>query len=1055
MNLSRPFIQRPVATTLLTLALLLVGLAAWRQLPVSPLPQVDFPTIVVSANFPGANPETMAATVATPLERALGTIAGLTEITSSSSLGSTRVVLQFDLNRDINGAAREVQAAIRAAMPGLPSGMPNPPTYRKINPADAPIMILALTSETLTPGQMYDAAATVLAQKLSQVEGVGQANVGGSSLPAVRVDLNPVILNKLEVNSEQVRAAIVSTNSNRPKGALWDGERQWQIHANDRARTAADYRDLVVTWRNGAPVRLRDLGEVIDSVQDLRNSGSANGKPAVLITINRQPGANIVGTVERVTALLPQLREQIPTAIDLDIMLDRTPTIRASLHEMERTLMIAIGLVILVVFLFLRSARATLIPVVAVPVSLVSTFAVMYVCGYSLNNLSLMALIVATGFVVDDAIVVLENIMRHIEEGMAPKLAALRGAREVGFTVLAMSVALIAAFIPILLMGGVVGRLFREFAVTMVAAVTVSLVVSLTMTPMMCAYLMKRLPRDAHGKVRRGWLARAGEAMFNGVRAVYAWTLTGALRVGWLVLILLGGVIAYNVHLYNTIPKGFFPIQDTGRLVGFVRADQGTSFQAMQRKLARFVNIVRQDPAVENVTAFTGGGARNSGSMFVSLKPLAERGVSAEQVIARLRARTLREAGALLFLNPVQDLRIGGRQANAEYQFTLQSDDLDALRLWEPRIRLAMADIPGLLDVNTDEQDRGTQTTLTINRDAAARLGVNMRNIGTTLNNYFGQRPVSTIYNPLNQYRVVLEAAPRFWQSPEALRNVYVSVAGGDQIALTSFAEITTTNTPLSVSHQGQFAASTISFNLAEGMALSEATQQVQDTLARMGVPTTVQGRFQGTVNAFERAMSNQPLLILVALLTLYIILGILYESLIHPITIISTLPSAGIGALLALQYTETQFSLIAMIAIILLIGIVMKNAIMMIDFALVAQRERALDAFDAIREACILRFRPIIMTTLAALFGALPLALSPGEGAELRQPLGIAIVGGLLVSQVLTLYTTPVVYLYLDRLRAFFQRGRGARGEHPEPGGAGAARSANDRSVGLSGVSS
>ncbi len=1034
MNISRPFIERPVATTLLTLALALIGAVAFQLLPVSPLPQVDYPTVSVTASLPGASPETMAATVATPLERALGAIAGVSEITSSSALGSTRVTLQFSLERDIDGAARDVQAALNAVRPNLPSGMPSPPTYRKVNPADAPIMILSLTSDTLSQGQMYDAAATVLAQRLSQVDGVGQAGIGGGSLPAVRVELDPQKLNALGVSSETVRTAIAATNSTRPKGNVSDAERQWQIYANDQARTAAEYRPLIVAWSKGAPVRLSDVAEVIDSVQDLRNAGSANGKPAVLITINRQPGANIVDTVDRVTALLPQLRAQIPVAINLDVVLDRTPTIRASLREVERTLFIAIGLVILVVFLFLRNARAILIPVVAVPVSLVATFAVMYVCGYSLDNLSLMALTVATGFVVDDAIVVLENITRHVEAGLSPREAALKGAREVGFTVLSMSLSLVAVFLPILLMGGIVGRLFREFSVTLAAAVLISLVVSVTTTPMMCALLLKA--RDQQRPPGR--VGRMAEAAWNGIARAYDRSLGWVLGHGWLVMLVLLGAIGLNVYLYIIVPKGFFPQQDTGRLVGFVRADQGISFQAMRGKITRFIDIVRADPAVENVTGFTGGGQRNTGSMFVTLKPLAERKDSADQIIARLRVKMLREPGAALFLQSVQDIRVGGRQANAQYQFTLQSDDIEELRRWEPRIRLALADLPELADVNTDEQSRGMQTSLTVNRDAATRLGVNMRNVDTTLGNLFGQRQVSTIYNPLNQYRVVMEAAPQYWQNPETLNDVFVINNVGETVPLSAFASYAMTNTPLSVNHQGQFAATTVSFNLPEGMVLSDAVRAVDLAMARIGVPSSIFGRFQGTAGAFQTALANQPVLILAALFAVYIVLGILYESLVHPLTILSTLPSAGIGALLALLASKTEFSIIAMIGIILLIGIVKKNAIMMIDFALDATRTRGLNAHDAIREACRLRFRPIMMTTAAALLGAVPLALGSGDGAELRAPLGISIVGGLILSQLLTLYTTPVVYLYLDRFRVRAgQPWRRAASASPAPGDA------------------
>jgi len=1026
-NVSAPFVARPVATTLLTLAAVLAGAVAFRTLPVSPLPQVDFPTISVFASLPGASPETMAATVATPLERSLGVIAGVTEMTSSSGLGSTRVVLQFDLSRDIDGAARDVQAAINAARNLLPSGLPSNPTYRKVNPADAPIMILALTSDTMTQGQMYDAASTILAQKLSQVDGIGQVTVGGSSLPAVRVELNPNALSKYGIGLEDVRTAIVATNANRPKGDVEDGDRHWQIRANDQARKAAEYLPLVVAYRNGAPVRLSDVADVQDSVQDLRNAGSANGKRSVLLILYRQPNANIIETVDRVKALLPVLRASIPSAINLDLVLDRTPTIRGSLRDVERTLMLAVLLVVLVVFLFLRSWRATLIPAVAVPVSLVGTFGVMYLCRYSLNNLSLMALIVATGFVVDDAIVVLENVQRRIERGEAPRAAALAGAKDVGFTVLSMSLSLIAVFIPILLMGGIVGRLFREFAVVLSVAILISLVVSLTTTPMMCALLLK-----AESERRPGRLSRLSEAGFNLMRRGYERTLAWALRYKPLTLLALALAVALNVFLYVIVPKGFFPQQDTGRLIGGIQADQGISFQAMQGKLNDFINIVRADPAVVNVVGFSGGGGgRNSGFMFVTLKPLAERRLSADRVVARLRGELANVPGASLFLVPVQDIRVGGRQANAQYQFTLLADELEDLRKWEAPVRAALSNLPELVDVNTDQQDKGLQTSLVIDRDAAARLGVTTRMIDATLNDAFGQRIVSTIYHPLNQYRVVMEAAPEYWQSPEALRGVYVTAtatatagAGGTPpalVPLSAFSRYEATNTPLSVQHQGQFAAATISFNLPPGGSLSAATDAVAAAMDRIGVPNSVRGSFQGTARAFQATLDSQPWLILAALVAIYLVLGMLYESLVHPVTILSTLPSAGVGAILALMAAGSELNIISLIGVILLIGIVKKNAIMMIDYAIDSQRRRGLAPDRAIFEACLVRFRPIMMTTLAALLAAVPLAIGFGEGAELRRPLGISIVGGLIVSQLLTLYTTPVVYLYLDGLRSLF----------------------------------
>jgi len=1032
MNLSAPFIRRPVATTLLTLAIVLAGIVAFRLLPVSPLPQVDFPTISVQASLPGASPETMAATVATPLERSLGRIAGITEMTSNSTLGNSRVTLQFDLNRDIDGAAREVQAAINAARSLLPTGLPNNPTYRKVNPAESPIMILALTSDTLSRGQMYDAASTILAQKLAQVKGIGQVSVGGSSLPAVRVELNPASLYKYGIGLEDVRIAIAATNANRPKGAIEQGERYWQISANDQAKRAADYMPLVIAYRNGAGVRLSEVADVVDSVQDLRNAGSSNGRPSVLVILNRQPGANIIETVDRVNTLLPQLRASIPAAINLETVMDRTPTIRASLREVERTLMISVGLVILVVFLFLRNARAAAIPSIVVPVSLIGTFGAMYLCGYSLNNLSLMALTVATGFVVDDAIVVLENISRRIEDGLTPMQAALLGAREVGFTVLSMSLSLIAVFIPILLMGGIVGRLFREFAVVLSVAILISLVVSVTATPMMCSRLLKRRASRDSSKVTQV-SGRAFERLLAGYERSLKW----ALRHGPLMAVVLLATVCLNVYLYIIVPKGFFPEQDTGRMIGSIQADQSISFQAMQKKLTDYIAIVRTDPAVENVVAFTGGGQRNSGFMFVTLKPVRERKASVGEVIARLRPRLAREPGASLFLRPVQDIRIGGRAANAQYQFTLRADELEELRAWEPRVRQALSQLPELADVNTDQQDKGLQTMLIVDRDASARLGVTQRTIDATLNDAFGQRLVSTIYNPLNQYRVVMEAAPVYWQSPEALKDVYVSAKDGTQVPLAAISHYEPTETRLAVNHQSQFAASTISFNLTLGSSLSDARQAVQAAMDRIGVPTSIHGSFQGTARAFEASLKSQPWLILTALLTVYIVLGMLYESYVHPITILSTLPSAGVGAILALLLFKTEFSIMALIGVILLIGIVKKNAIMMIDFALDAERREGLAPEQAIYRACMLRFRPIMMTTMAALLGAIPLAIGAGEGAEMRRPLGIAIVGGLIVSQMLTLYTTPVVYLYLDRFRLwcirFFRHG-GDRNMTPHP---------------------
>ena len=1026
MNITEPFVRRPVATTLLSIGVALAGAVAFGLLPVSPLPQVDFPTVSVSASLPGASPEVMAATVATPLERAMGRIAGVTELTSSSSLGNSRVTIQFDLSRNIDAAAREVQAAIQAARGSLPTSLPNNPTYRKVNPADAPVMIVALTSERYNRGELYDIASTNLAQRISQLKGVGQVSVGGGSLPAVRVELNPTLLNKLSIGFDDVRTAITSTNANRPKGFLDDGERSWQVQANDQAKKAVEYKPIIVAWRNGSPVRLGDLGEIVDSVQDIRNYGMANGKPAVLMIINRQPDANIIEVVDAISALLPQLQASIPAGVDLRVMMERTSTIRASLRDVERTLLISVALVVLVVYLFLRDWRATLIPAIAIPISLVGTFAAMYLMGFSLNNLSLMALIIATGFVVDDAIVVLENVSRHVEEGMAPFKAALQGAREVAFTVVSMSVSLVAVFIPILFMGGIIGRLFREFAVTLSVAIGISLLVSLTTTPMMCSRLLRRAADRKPGRV-----ARWSEAAFERMHRDYEKSLDWALRLPLLMVLVFFATIGLSVYMYIQIPKGFFPQQDTGRLIGFVRADQSISFQAMRQKLDRLAAIVMADPAVENVTAFTGGGQRNSAQMFIALKPLKERG-SLDQVLARMRPALSKEPGANLFLNPIQDLRGGGRQSEASNQFTLRSDDLNQLRLWAPKLEAALRDVGELTDVTSDQQDRGLQMSLVIDRPTAARLGITPRAIDSALNLAFGQAQVSTIYQDRNQYRVVMEAAPEWWQSPQTLEQIFVLSPSKGQVPLSQIARYEPTLAPLSVNHQGQFAAATISFNLSPGVSLSQASELIRDTMSRIGVPSTLYASFEGTAKLFQQGLDNQPWLILAALVTVYIVLGMLYESVVHPITILSTLPSAGLGALLALRLFNTEFTLIALIGVILLIGIVKKNAIMMIDFALQRERDSDCDSRTAIRDAALLRFRPIMMTTLAAMLGAIPLASGSGDGAELRRPLGIAIVGGLLVSQLLTLYTTPVVYLYLDRFRLWTRRQLGLHSAGP-----------------------
>jgi len=1084
MDPSTPFIRRPVATTLLTFGLAAAGAVAFFKLPVSPLPQVDFPTISVQATLPGASPEDVATTVASPLERHLGQIADVTEMTSSSTVGSTRITLQFGLNRDINGAARDVQAAINAARADLPTSLRTNPTYRKVNPADAPILILTLTSDTTTRGDLYDAASTVLAQKLSQVEGIGEVVVGGSSLPAVRVDLIPQALYKYGIGLEDVRAALSSANAHSPKGGIDVGEQRYQIYANDQANKAADYKPLIVAYRNGAAVHLTDVGEVTDGVENLRNAGLANGKPAVLIILYRQPGANIISTVDAVKALLPVLRASISPTIDIGVAIDRSTTIRTSLRDVERTLILAVMLVIVVVFAFLRNLRATFIPVVAVSVSLVATFGAMYLVGYSLDNLSLMALTVATGFVVDDAIVVLENISRYIEEGMSPLDAAVKGASEVGFTVLSMSISLIAVFIPILLMGGIVGRLFREFAMVISISIMISLAISLATTPMMCAVLLR------HETGNHGRVYRASERFFEAMLSFYRRTLTSALEHPGFVMFILAAVLGLNFYLYSVVPKGFFPQQDTGRIIGSIQADQSISFQLMQQKLAQFVSIIKRDPAVETVVGFTGGGQTNSGFMFMSLVPLGERNISADGVIARLRREMAVVPGATLFLQAVQDIRVGGRASNAQYQYTLQGPTLEELNEWAPKIAAALQREPNLADVNSDQQNKGLEVDLVIDRDAAARLGITVSQIDNTLYDAFGQRQVSTIYVARNQYHVIMEVAPRYWQNPQTLKDVYVSTSGasvgGSQstnavagtvvsaatstaaasanaqaarnlannsigqtgktvastgsavstrqetmIPLSAVAHFVQGATPLAVNHQGLLVATTISFNLPPNVSLSTAVATIDATMNRLGVPATIRGTYQGTAKAFQDSLNNQPFLILAALVTIYIVLGVLYESYIHPLTILSTLPSAGVGALLALMAFKTEFSIMALIGVILLIGIVKKNAIMMIDFALEAERKRQLSSLEAIREACMLRFRPIMMTTMAALLGALPLAVGMGDGGELRQPLGIAIVGGLILSQALTLYSTPVIYLYLDRFRLWSQRLRGDVAPH------------------------
>ncbi|MBK5274558.1 MAG: multidrug efflux RND transporter permease subunit [Desulfuromonadales bacterium] len=1026
MNISAPFIRRPVATTLLTIGVVLAGLIAYRLLPVSPLPQVDFPTISVSAGLPGADPETMSTSVAAPLERQFGRIAGVTEMTSTSNRGSTSITLQFDLSRDIDGAARDVQAAINAARGDLPSNLPSNPSYRKVNPSDAPVMILALTSDTMSKPQMYDAASTILQQKLSQVKGVGQVFVGGSSLPAVRVELNPLALSKYGLSLESVRGVLASTNVNRPKGEVATGDRSWEIRSNDQLRTAEEYLPLVISYRSGAAVHLADIADVRNSVEDLRSTGLVNGKTAVMVIISRQPGANIIETVDNVRSQLPQLGAALPGAIKLEVVSDRSPSIRGSLKDVERTLLTSCLMVILVVFWFLREFRSTIIPGVAVAVSIIGTFAVMYLFGYSLNNLSLMALTIATGFVVDDAIVVLENVTRYREMGQSSLEAALSGSREIAFTVLSMSVSLVAVFIPILLMGGIVGRLFREFAVTLSTAILVSLLVSLTLTPMMCATILKPEKKRTHGL-----LYRTSEGMFVWLHDHYATSLSWALRHSRLMMFIMLITVAANVYLFRIIPKGFFPEQDTGRISGNIQAAQDISFQAMEKKLARIVEIIKEDPDVDYIVGFTGGGGgggstTNSGRMFISLKPFGKRTASSADVIRRLRKKLSGVPGAPTFLQPVQDLRVGGRASNALYQYTLQSTSVAELNTWSQKMLQKLRSVPQVVDLNSDQQIRGRQASLVIDRQTASRLGITPQVIDNTLYDAFGQRQVSVSYTLLNQYHVVMEVDPVFWQSPDTLRDIYVPSDKGVMVPLAAFTHYEPTATALAVTHQGQFPSVTLSFNLAPGIALGDGVKAVESASRDLGMPASVSGSFQGTAQAFQASLRNQPLLILAALVTVFIVLGILYESYIHPITILSTLPSAGVGAVAALMIFRTDLSLIAIIGVILLIGIVKKNGIMMVDFAIEAERRDGKPPEEAIYEACLLRFRPIMMTTMAALLGALPLALGHGVGSELRRPLGISIVGGLIFSQMLTLYTTPVVYLYMDRFRLWLTRKRG-----------------------------
>jgi multidrug efflux pump len=1023
MNVSEPFIHRPVATTLLTIAIAIAGAIAFEVLPVSPLPQVDFPTISVNASLPGASAEIMASSVATPLERQFGHIAGVTEMTSTSSLGTSSVTIQFDLSRNIDGAARDVEAAINSARTYLPANLPANPTYRKVNPADSPIMIVGLTSDKYGPDKLYDEASTVIQQKLSQIQGVGQVNVGGGALPSVRVEVNPTKLASFGLTMVDVQSVLRLQNSDLAKGQITDGRTSADILANDQISHAEDYKPVIVGYNNGAAIHLSDIADVIDSVQNVRTAGYLNGKRAVLLVIFRQPGANIIQTVDRIRAELPGIKASIPQGIESTIVLDRTTTIRASVSDVERTLIVSIGLVIVVVFIFLRNGRATLIPAVAVPVSLIGTFAVMYLCGYSLDNLSLMALTISTGFVVDDAIVVMENITRHLEAGMDPFAAALKGAKEIGFTVLSISISLIAVFIPLLLMGGIVGRLFREFAITLSTAILVSMVISLSTTPMMCAYLLRNEHSRKHGR-----LYQASERFFERVLSWYRQSLHWVLENPGLTLTVLFLTIALNVALVIKIPKGFFPQQDTGSLSGAVQGPQDSSFPAINDSIQKLEAVIDKDPAVDNVIAFTGGqGATNTGNIFIALKPLNERKIGAPEIINRLRPQMNRLPVASAFLQASQDLRIGGRSSAALYQYTIQSDNISDLATWGPRLFAEMKRVPGLQDVNSDQQNGGLDIVLNYDRVTAAKLGQTAQSLDNGIYSAFGQSEVSIIYTQLNQYYVVLEVDPQYSQTPEGLRNIYFHPTGSSSVTATGNAPVftmasTRTNTiPLALNHTGLFPSVTVSFNLAPGVSLSDATLRINQMKQRLGVPSTVLGFFAGTLQAYQKSLSTEPILVLTALLAVYIVLGVLYESLVHPLTIISTLPSASVGAMLALMLFKQDLNVISIIGIVLLIGIVKKNAIMMIDFALQAEREGGKSTEDSIFEACMLRFRPILMTTMAALFGALPLAFGTGTGSELRRPLGITIVGGLIMSQLLTLYTTPVVYLTLDRLRLRF----------------------------------